>query len=628
MFPKMFLARQCSLRILYLYSQSSSTTCPRGAIISLRHLSSAATNNATTVVSNPVPDSLTAKQDNVNKNNDHNMNKNNNNSNKNSNNSYYHNDNNNDTRRQGDIIIMKPGDNLHGRNSLDMEIMESIQKCSDCNVTLEELRRLASQPCTPLSLSDMYKYASANANSINYGPQRLRNAQFLHKELPIRVAQRAVDLLTLPHGLNKTVQVQEVTHKYLRYLRKLIDFPCPTTEDEEIEFTDCLREIVQDRKTIPITIAQGVSSLLQEQKHNQELDSKRLQEMEKALYRFFNARIGLRLLAEHHILSCVKRQRENDEYRIKHGCLGGPDDENDASDNHEPYLGCIQYDCNPYIEARKVANKVMKHCKECYGITPEIEVLDCTPERYADSKFTYVPHHLQYTLAELLKNSCRATITRLVDTLSTLVLLLLTVDTHEQLCSLTVSCVYIVIYLLLYCTSHESRHAQGKFDREDHVGSHHHDQGVATDESLPSVRVVIAKGAEDVTIKIADRGGGVPRSVLDKMWSFAHSNTSDEIQSKENDTSFETDEFSGGKIRGFGLPLARIYARYFGGELTLKSMEGYGVDAYLYLPMLGKACENLPKRVLQSPGNLDSVHDGNHHVYYGDSYSSAHFKNP
>ena len=65
-------------------------------------------------------------------------------------------------------------------------------------------------------------------------------------------------------------------------------------------------------------------------------------------------------------------------------------------------------------------------------------------------------------------------------------------------------------------------------------------------------------------------------------------------------------QFTGGKVRGFGLPLARIYARYFGGELTIKSMEGYGVDAYLYLPVLGRACENLPESVSKSPGNLDS----------------------
>lgn len=166
---------------------------------------------------------------------------------------------------------------------------------------------------------------------------------------------------------------------------------------------------------------------------------------------------------------------------------------------------------------------------------------------------------------------------------------------------------------------------EGKGTVEDHVGSHDHShstEGISTDKSLPPVVVVITKGAEDVTIKIEDRGGGVKRSVIDKMWTFSHSEMSREIQSKENDTNFGSDDFTGSKIRGFGLPLARIYARYFGGELTLKSMEGYGVDAYIYLPVLGQSCENLPKRVAMSPGNVDSIFDGNHHAYYGDSFSS------
>jgi len=38
-------------------------------------------------------------------------------------------------------------------------------------------------------------------------------------------------------------------------------------------------------------------------------------------------------------------------------------------------------------------------------------------------------------------------------------------------------------------------------------------------------------------------------------------------------------------------------------------MEGYGVDAYLYLPVLGVTRENLPNKVLLSPGNIDSIYD-------------------
>jgi len=442
--------------------------------------------------------------------------------------------------------------------NLASDLLETVNKGST-SITVQELYDLASQPCTPLSLSDMYKYAGQNALSNNYAAQRLRNAQFLHKELPIRVAQRAVDLLTLPHGLNKTSQVQTIAHAYLSYLTKILDFPCPKNEAEEYEFTEALKDIVKDRKTIPMAIANGVASL--KDNRREDLDMRRLQEMEKALYRFFNARTGLRLLAEHHILGCVQRKNENVEFRKQQSCI----DSIPLEQERDNFIGCINDNCDPYTEVQQVVDQVAKHCRECYGIAPEIEVLDCTLDRYSDSKFTYVPHHLQYCLAELLKNSCRATIRK-----------------HLQ--------------------------DEGNSSISEH--------------SLPSVRVVIAKGAEDVTIKIADKGGGVPRSVMDKMWTFAHT-TSHEIQSKEIDTSFETDEFSGSKIRGFGLPMARIYARYFGGELTLKSMEGYGVDAYLYLPVLGDACENLPKRVRKSPANNDSVHDGNHHAYAGDVFSSS-----
>ena len=37
---------------------------------------------------------------------------------------------------------------------------------------------------------------------------------------------------------------------------------------------------------------------------------------------------------------------------------------------------------------------------------------------------------------------------------------------------------------------------------------------------------------------------------------------------------------------GFGLPLSRLYERYFGGDLALQNVPGYGVDAYLTLKNL------------------------------------------
>lgn len=34
---------------------------------------------------------------------------------------------------------------------------------------------------------------------------------------------------------------------------------------------------------------------------------------------------------------------------------------------------------------------------------------------------------------------------------------------------------------------------------------------------------------------------------------------------------------------GMGLPLSRLYARYFGGSLKLRPLEGYGTDTYIHL---------------------------------------------
>ncbi len=145
-----------------------------------------------------------------------------------------------------------------------------------------------------------------------------------------------------------------------------------------------------------------------------------------------------------------------------------------------------------------------------------------------------------------------------------------------------------------------------------------------------------------MVIKISDEGGGIKRSNMSRIWSYlyttadpetleailnsappltvgntaasvhagiAHHNLDEFPSRAEHANSSSLAQSTSGGVPapqknplrdfavtasplaglGYGLPIARNYARYFGGELTIVSMEGYGTDGYIYLPRLGKS---------------------------------------
>ncbi|XP_062519970.1 pyruvate dehydrogenase (acetyl-transferring) kinase, mitochondrial-like isoform X2 [Corticium candelabrum] len=110
----------------------------------------------------------------------------------------------------------------------------------------------------------------------------------------------------------------------------------------------------------------------------------------------------------------------------------------------------------------------------------------------------------------------------------------------------------------------------------------------SSSDYLPAIEVMVTKGKEDICIKVSDQGGGINRSALHKLFHYHYSTAP---QPDANLTAIIA-PLAG---YGYGLPLSRIYARYFTGDLLVTSMKGYGTDVHVYLKKLSShAKEVLP----------------------------------
>ena len=345
--------------------------------------------------------------------------------------------------------------------------------------------------------------------------QLMVSAQFLHKELPVRLAHRVAELENLPFGLSDMPQTLDVRDWYVESFTDLRTFPPVETMEDEERFTNMLKRIMTRHENVVPMIARAVLELKEQlaaQRPNRSetpnkgtqarrggtfatTDLNELPEVHQFLDGFYMSRIGMRMLIGQHI------------------ALHDPP--------KESYIGLICTSLSPMEVARDAIADARSICMREYGDAPEVELFG-----QEDFTFAYVPGHLHQMLFELIKNSLRAVSDRYLD----------------------------------------------------------------SDVTPPKIRVVIAEGAEDVTIKVSDEGGGIRRSGLEKIWTYLYTTARSPLK--------DMDANSAGPVvlagYGYGLPLSRLYARYFGGDLQVLSMENYVTDAYLHLNRLGVASEPLP----------------------------------
>ena len=373
-------------------------------------------------------------------------------------------------------------------------------------------------------VDDIYRSSFRNQTGVSlkymmdFGAQPIHrqlmvSAQFLHKELPVRLAHRVAELENLPLGLSSKEQVRAVRDWYVESYDELKSFPAIESMEDEAKFTKMIEGVMNKHANVVPMIARGVLELKMELAGRGNADAARassksalektlgadLPEISQFLDGFYMSRIGIRMLIGQHVALHEANPRAD-------------------------HIGLICTKMSPRDVVRDAIDDARSICMRQYGDAPEVEVFG--GENFT---FAYVPGHLHQMLFELVKNSLRAVSEKYAESL----------------------------------------------------------------DNPPPIRVVIAEGAEDVTIKISDEGGGIRRSGLQRIWTYLYTTADSPLLDMDGDSAS-----AGGPVvlagYGYGLPLSRLYARYFGGDLQVISMDGYGTDAYLHLNRLGNVQEPLP----------------------------------
>ncbi|KAI9737825.1 MAG: hypothetical protein M1834_009194 [Cirrosporium novae-zelandiae] len=405
------------------------------------------------------------------------------------------------------------------------------------NFADDEVARLAAKPPHQLTLSDLMRHGKPPLKPDDL----ISSANFSLSLLPSRLARRIQALRNLPFIVVSNKHISKIYHNYLHSFSTLT-IPYQqrqiTTVDEEIKFTEVMADLVQTHSnTIPI-LARG---FLECRKYISPAD------VTHFLDEHLRARIGTRLIAEQHIaLHFASQLMEAD-------ALG-----QQLSPNPSTYIGVIDTDLRPADIIRSCEAFVSEICELKYGVRPRVMI-----NGNDNASFTHVPVHLEYIITELLKNSFRAVVEN---------------GQEREPIEVTIA-------------TAPDQVSEPSLEEEKASNS--------TSSSLKSPGIIqgLETSAPGMTIRIRDRGGGISPENLSNIWSYNFTTFGDDdvldLSCNGSNDGLNMLSGAGGYSSsiaglGYGLPLSRAYAEYFGGGIAIQSLWGWGTDVYLHLRGIGK----------------------------------------
>ncbi|GAO52007.1 alpha-ketoacid dehydrogenase kinase [Saitoella complicata NRRL Y-17804] len=415
----------------------------------------------------------------------------------------------------------------------------------------EQIRHYASFPQTGVSLQQMVQFGSTPSQGVLF-----KASQFISEELPIRLAHRVKELDELPNQLNEMPSIIKVKNWYAESFQELTSLPKPNLPDD-------IRKTLKANGNGAPRMADNTPNLIEQETNSSGVSTPRRKSvpLSKRYYGpvqdinwppevlSYNEKITktLTTIKRRHdpLVTTVaqgvleyKRLRQRsqidtsiqsflDRFYMSRIGIRMLIGQHIALNTEPPRPDYVGIICTQ-TNLKQIAQDAIDNAR--FICEDHYGLFDAPKVQLIcpdELNFMYVPGHLSHMLFEVLKNSLRAV-----------------VETH----------------------------------------------GVDS-ESFPPIKIIVAEGKEDITIKISDEGGGIPRSAMPLVFTYMYTTAGEQSL----DPDFAKSDFKAPMAGfGYGLPLSRLYARYFGGDLKLISMEGYGTDVYLHLNRLSTSREPLP----------------------------------
>lgn len=344
----------------------------------------------------------------------------------------------------------------------------------------------------------------------------------------------------MPYSVISNQYLCEVYEQYYRAFDRFRKFPQAHTLEDNDNFCDMLQELLEEHLTIIPKLVMGAIECSQQGV----IDSERLDAFMSSMLR---SRISRRVIAEQHLSlsSTFKAGKRNNDL--------DPD-----------YIGEVFLQCRAKDTVEQAAKHAVAQIQEMY---PDAEMPEVVLEGALDATFPYIKSHIDYIVGEIVRNAVEATVTM--------------------------------------------------YQRSKHIY-----------RRPPPILVSIANSPQNVSIRFSDQGGGIDPEILKHIWSFAKgpgsndrlenlrgvptlAGLSSEVKThSERSRPQNLDIYPGQELPhrssleplttrlptlklGMGLPLSKVYAEYWDGELEVHSLDGYGTDVFFKISRLGNQSERL-----------------------------------